>query len=138
MVSDQEIDGSRQLCSVHHDHVDNSLACHYLAPASATDWFMKGRVMCYHVYVIMHVKDPELSVVRVGHCVPLAGFGLSLYSPHVLNRDINMTKKTSKCAICIILAPFRTGVRLGLKQEGACRYSNDTIVAFFTTVFFST
>ena len=25
---------------------------------SATDWFIKGHVMCYHVYVIMHVKDP--------------------------------------------------------------------------------
>ena len=29
-------------------------ACHYLAPTNATDWFTKGRVMCYHVYVIMH------------------------------------------------------------------------------------
>ena len=27
------------------------------------------RCMCYHVCVIMHVKDPQLSVVRVGHCV---------------------------------------------------------------------
>ena len=25
--------------------------------------------MCYYVYVIMHVKDPQLSVVRVRHCV---------------------------------------------------------------------
>ena len=32
--------------------------CHHLAPASATDWFNKGHAMCYHVYVIMHVKDP--------------------------------------------------------------------------------
>ena len=30
----------------------------YLAQASAADWFNKGRAMCYHVYVIMHVKDP--------------------------------------------------------------------------------
>ena len=48
--------------------------------------------MCYHVCVIMHVKDPCLSVVRVGHCVPLAGFCLSLYSLHVLNMDVNMTQ----------------------------------------------
>ena len=46
--------------------------------------------MCFHVYVIMHVKDPLLSVVRVGHHVPLAGFYLSLYSLHMLNRSINM------------------------------------------------
>ena len=46
-------------------------ASHQIAPASAADWFNKGFVMCYHVYVIMHVKDPELSVIRVGHCVQL-------------------------------------------------------------------
>ena len=46
--------------------------------------------MCYHVYVIMQVKDPYLSVVTVRHCAPLADFRLSLYSLHVLNRDINM------------------------------------------------
>ena len=28
------------------------------SPASAADWFNEGRSMCYHVYVIMHVKDP--------------------------------------------------------------------------------
>ena len=33
-------------------------AAHQLAPTSATDWFPKGCVMCYHVYVILHVKDP--------------------------------------------------------------------------------
>ena len=46
--------------------------------------------MCYYVCVIMHVKDPQLSVVRVGHCVPLTGFCLSLYDLHALNRDVNM------------------------------------------------
>ena len=46
--------------------------------------------MCYQAYVIMHVKDPQLSVIRVWHYVPLAGFCLSLYSLHVLNRDINI------------------------------------------------
>ena len=54
----------------------------------AADRFTKGRTMCYHVYVIMHVKDPQLSVVRVGHRVPLVGFCLSLYVLHVLSRDI--------------------------------------------------
>ena len=38
--------------------------------------------MCYHVYVIILVK--ELSVVRVER------FCQSLYSLHVLNRDVNM------------------------------------------------
>ena len=46
--------------------------------------------MCYHLYVIMIVKDSQFSVVRVGHCVLLAGFCLSLYDLHVLNRDVNM------------------------------------------------
>ena len=52
--------------------------------------FNKGRAMCCHFYVITHVKDPQLSVVRVGHCVLLAGFCLSMYSLHVLNGDVNM------------------------------------------------
>ena len=61
-----------------------------LAP---TDWFIKGCIMCYHVYVIMRVKVPWPSFVRVAHCVLLAGFYLPLYyvySLHVLNRDVNM------------------------------------------------
>ena len=47
----------------------------------------------------MHVKDPLLSVVRVGLCVPLAGFCLSLFGMHVLNRDVNViqtNKQTNK------------------------------------------
>ena len=35
------------------------------------------------------LKDPLLSVVRVGYRVPLADFCLSLYSLHVLNRDVD-------------------------------------------------
>ena len=27
-------------------------------PASDADWFTKGHVMCYHVTVTVHVKDP--------------------------------------------------------------------------------
>ena len=46
--------------------------------------------MCYHVPVIMHVKDLKLSVVRVGHHVQLAGFCLSLYSLHVLNTNVDI------------------------------------------------
>ena len=29
-----------------------------ICPASANDWPNKTRAMCYHVYVMMHVKDP--------------------------------------------------------------------------------
>ena len=78
IVSDKEI----ELCSVHFDNMLTMLtihllsACDRLPPASAVDWFK--HVMCYHVYVIMHVKYPSLSVVRVGHFVPLAGFCPSL------------------------------------------------------------
>ena len=46
--------------------------------------------MCCHVYMIKHVKHPYLSIVRVGHSVPLAGFCLPLCSLHVLNRDFSM------------------------------------------------
>ena len=49
----------------------------------------KARVVCYYVHV-MHVKDPQLPVVRVEHRVPLAGFCLSLYSLHMLNRDVSI------------------------------------------------
>ena len=49
--------------------------------------------MCYHVYVIMQVKDPQLSVVRVGHRVPVAGFCLSLYNLHVLYENADMIKQ---------------------------------------------
>ena len=38
----------------------------------------------------MHVKDRQLFTVRVEHCVPLAGFCLSIYDLHALNRDVNM------------------------------------------------
>ena len=34
-------------------------ASHRLAPASAADWFNKGRAMCYHVYVIVHEIIPN-------------------------------------------------------------------------------
>ena len=33
---------------------------------------------------------------RVGHCVPLAGFCLSLYDLHTLNRDVNMVQSINQ------------------------------------------
>ena len=62
--------------------------------------------ICYHVCVIMHVKDPWLSVERVRHHVPLAGFCLSLYSLHVLNRDLYMIQTNKNRCITIINAWF--------------------------------
>ena len=54
---------------------------------------------CYHVYVIMHVNDPWLSVVRVGHRVPLAGFCRFPYSVHVQNKDVNMMQVKNPATI---------------------------------------
>ena len=77
---------------------------------SAVDWFTKA--VSLDVYVIMHVKDLSLSVVRVGHRVPLAGICLSLYDLHALNRDVNMiqinkqtNKQTKTIPKMIILEP---------------------------------
>ena len=36
---------------------------HRLAPASATDWFIKGHSVCYLIYVIMHMKNPYCAIV---------------------------------------------------------------------------
>ena len=49
----------------------------------------KCHAMYYFVHAIMHVKDPQLSVMRVWNCVLLAGFCLSLYSLHMLKRDVD-------------------------------------------------
>ena len=35
---------------------------HQLALASADDWFTKGRVMCFHVYVIMNACKRSLAI----------------------------------------------------------------------------
>ena len=66
---------------------------------SAANWFNKDCAMCYHLYVTMRVKDPKLSVVRVGHRVPLSGICLSPCSLHVLKEDSNMiqTNSTTSC-----------------------------------------
>ena len=68
--------------------------------------------MCYQVCVVMHLKDPWLSVVRVGHHVPSAGFCLSLYSLHVPNRVVNMIQTNKQKAFpflvhfCHAAVPF--------------------------------
>ena len=61
-----------------------------LPPVTPTKWSNKGCDVCYHVCVIKHVKDPYLSVVRVSHWFPIAGFFLSLYSLIVLNMNIDI------------------------------------------------
>ena len=52
--------------------------------------------MYYLVYVIMRVKGPYLSVVRVEHCTSLPVFYLSLHGLHVLDRDVNMIQTNTK------------------------------------------
>ena len=41
----------------------------------------------YHDWVILHIVDLQLFLMRGGHCVLVAAFCLSVYSMHVLNRD---------------------------------------------------
>ena len=49
----------------------------YYRPAQLTiidaNWFIKDRALCYHVYVIMHVKDHQLLVTGLGYRVLVAG-----------------------------------------------------------------
>ena len=46
---------------VYHSFILLNLTIHLLyecqITTSATDWITKGRAMCYHVYVIMYMKD---------------------------------------------------------------------------------
>ena len=60
-----------------------------IAPSQMSNWWrraIRGHLMCYHVYVIMHIKDHKLlSLVRSGHCVVAAGFCLSLYRLQLIN-----------------------------------------------------
>ena len=72
--------------------------------SSAANWCNEGHTMCYHVYVTMqHVKDLQLSVVRVGHHVPLAGFCQALHSLHVLNRGVNMMQSFNESYVSFLL-----------------------------------
>ena len=90
--------------------------------------------MCYHVYVIMHVKDLYLSVIIVGHRVPLAGFCRSLYGLHVLNRDVNMiqTNKQTRFTKFIVVRIKVTVQILSDKHLGLLCF-----VVFSTNVFLS-
>ena len=65
----------------------NSISMLSTCRARAADWFNKGLAMC---------RKPSY-LVRAGHRVLLAGFSLSLYSLHVLKRDVNLiqTKNTN-------------------------------------------
>ena len=42
------------------------------------------------IYMMMHVKDTQLFTTRVGHFVMVTGLCVSLYSLHVLNRDVSL------------------------------------------------
>ena len=93
-VNDWKIKGSHQFCSVNFDN-SSLTACHRLVPSSTTNWFNQGHAMCYHIYEIMHVKDTQLTVVRVGHRVPFAELCLSLYDMYVLNGNVNMIQTST-------------------------------------------
>ena len=67
---------------------ENTIAMLLTCSATTTGWFIKHRGMCCHNYMIMHLKDPWLSVVRVEHGVSLGGFCLSPYREHVLKEHI--------------------------------------------------
>ena len=80
-------------------------ACDYMA--FFEDYvFFSAKAMCYDVSVIMCENELGLSVVRVGHRVPSAGFCLSLYSLHVLNRDINTIQQKATCDCVFITGEF--------------------------------
>ena len=62
---------------------------HQLTPTSATDWFTKGCVILS--CLCANACKRSLAICcKSRHGVLLAGFCLSQYSLHVLNRDINM------------------------------------------------
>ena len=65
-------------------------------PASAPQLVIKGCGMCYYVYVVVHIKDPQSLFVRAGHCVPVTGFYLVLNSINVHKLDLNTVKQTNK------------------------------------------
>ena len=95
MVSDWEIDGSHHLCSNQCWQFSCKLCVtNLLQPVLLTgcDW------PC-HVLSCLCDNACERSLAtcwKVVHCLPLAtGFCLSLYSLHVLNRDVYMIKTNS-------------------------------------------
>ena len=44
--------------------VVHSLEGYDLRPPVPHNWIIKGSAMCYHVCVVMHVKDPQLFFVK--------------------------------------------------------------------------
>ena len=76
-------------------------ACYQLVPTSADDLFTKGRSICHHVYVIMHVKkDPLLSVVRGPVC-----FRKVEFYQHVTNLSPPVpTTGSQKAVPCVIIS----------------------------------
>ena len=48
--------------------------------ALAADWCNKRCAMYYRTFVIMHVKDPQPSAVRVGHHVLVAGLSVPIFT----------------------------------------------------------
>ena len=58
---------------------------------SGADWCIKVSAMCYHVYVIMHVKDPQICITRVG--ISSGIWLLSVhYRLHLQNEDVVMMR----------------------------------------------
>ena len=58
----------------------NKTSLLYTCPDSAANWYNKGCALCYHVYVILHVKDPHLFVIKIEHCILVTGFYLSAHT----------------------------------------------------------
>ena len=87
-----------QLCSFLFECLDSSFTNFVLlTAASVADRFNRDRAMYYHIYMIMHVKDPKLSVIREG-IVSLSQAAVCLYILHMLNSGIDMiqTNKLSE------------------------------------------
>ena len=106
-VCDLTIGGSRQPQSgfFHNSHATCGPSAH---PVALLTGVTKG-LPCVIMSIIMYVKDPQLSVLRVGHCASLAGFCLSLYQVYVeqgCNQSISQASKQSSNQV-IKLAFFR-------------------------------
>ena len=47
-------------------------------------------LMFYHARVTMHVRDPQLFIIKIGHRVMLAGLCLSLYTLEAVINVVDM------------------------------------------------
>ena len=68
-------------------------------PASAADWFNKGRTMCYHGYMIMHVKS--LSICRKSRALCL-GSRLLYFPVHIACFVWNMNVNVIQSVLSIL------------------------------------